>query len=62
MTVRVTVSSDGGPGDHWKEIDMNLYAIRRRNGWPTPEDLQVAALRSAEEGVRRRDQVRAIRT
>lgn len=29
---------------------MNLYAIRRRDGWATPEDLQATAARSAELG------------
>ena len=41
---------------------MNLYAIPRRNGWPTPEQLQAAAQRSTEEGERRSDQVRHIRS
>lgn len=29
---------------------MQLYGILRRNGWKTPEDLEVAAKRSAEVG------------
>jgi len=29
---------------------MNLYAIIRRDGWPTPGDLQEAAARSTEVG------------
>src|SRR5690348_17006007 len=29
---------------------MKLYGILRRNGWATPEDLQVAGKRSAEVG------------
>jgi hypothetical protein len=29
---------------------MKLYGILRRNGWATPEDLQVAGARSAEVG------------
>lgn len=29
---------------------MQLYGIVRRNGWRTPEDLQVAGQRSAEVG------------
>ncbi len=29
---------------------MKLYGILRRNGWKTPEDLQVAGARSAEVG------------
>jgi hypothetical protein len=27
---------------------MNLYAILRRNGWRTPEDLEAAAVRSRQ--------------
>jgi hypothetical protein len=40
---------------------MELYAIRRRDGWRTPEDLQAAAERSTQEGDRRGD-VRWIRS
>ena len=29
---------------------MNLYAILRRNGWKTPDDLHTAAARSAKVG------------
>lgn len=29
---------------------MNTYAILRRNGWHTPEDLEAAALRSQRVG------------
>ena len=29
---------------------MNLYAILRRNGWRSPEELQEAAARSARVG------------
>jgi Protein of unknown function (DUF4242) len=29
---------------------MNTYAIFRRNGWRTPEDLETAALRSQQVG------------
>jgi hypothetical protein len=29
---------------------MNTYAILRRNGWKTPDDLQVAAARSKKVG------------
>jgi hypothetical protein len=29
---------------------MNTYAILRRNGWQTPEDLEAAALRSKQVG------------
>ena len=29
---------------------MNLYVIRRRNGWQTVEDLQAAAARSKQVG------------
>lgn len=41
---------------------MQLYAILRRNGWRTPEDLDAAAKRSGEEGERRGDRVRWIRS
>jgi hypothetical protein len=33
-----------------KETTMELYAILRRNGWPTGEDLQAAAARSTQVG------------
>jgi hypothetical protein len=29
---------------------MELYAIRRRNGWKSPQDLQAAAARSKQVG------------
>ena len=29
---------------------MNTYAVLRRNGWQTPEDLEAAALRSKQIG------------
>jgi hypothetical protein len=41
---------------------MNLYAILRRSGWKSPEDLQQAAERSTEEGERMTDDVRWIRS
>ncbi len=41
---------------------MQLYAILRRSGWRTPEDLQAAAERSAAEGERRSDDIRWIRS
>lgn len=41
---------------------MELYAIRRRNGWANPEELQAAAARSAAEGDARADDIRSIRT
>lgn len=41
---------------------MNTYAILRRNGWKTPEELQVAAGRSKQVGDEMPDQVRWIRT
>ena len=31
---------------------MDLYAILRRNGWATPEDLEAAAARSTVEAIR----------
>ena len=41
---------------------MQLYAILRRSGWRTPEDLQAAAERSTVEGDKRPDEVRWIRS
>jgi hypothetical protein len=41
---------------------MELYGIRRRNGWATPEDLQAAAARSTEEGDKEGSGVRWIRS
>src|ERR671922_203156 len=41
---------------------MNTYAILRRNGWRTAEDLKEAAERSAAEGERMSEDVRWIRS
>ena len=41
---------------------MNMYAIMRRNGWPTPEQLQTATVRSIEEGARHGGRVRWMRS
>jgi hypothetical protein len=41
---------------------MNLYVIRRRNAWATPEELQVTGARSAEEGDKAGSGVRWIRS
>ncbi|MGH3002554.1 MAG: nickel-binding protein, partial [Gaiellaceae bacterium] len=42
---------------------MNTYAILRRNGWRTPEDLEAAALRSRQIGDEQMpDDVRWIRS
>ncbi len=41
---------------------MDLYAIRRRNGWASAEHLQEAAARSTAEGDKMSDQVRWIRS
>jgi hypothetical protein len=41
---------------------MQLYAILRRDGWRSPEDLQAAAGRSTVEGDKRSDEVRWIRS
>jgi len=43
-------------------IEMQLYGILRRNGWATPEDLQVAGKRSAEVGDEDGSGVRWIRS
>lgn len=41
---------------------MDTYAILRRNGWRTPDDLQAAAERSTAEGEKMTDDVRWIRS
>jgi Protein of unknown function (DUF4242) len=41
---------------------MNMYAIWRRNGWRSLEQLQIAAVRSIEEGGLRGDQLRWIKS
>ena len=41
---------------------MELYAILRRNGWPTGESLQEAAARSTAEGDSMPDDIRWIRS
>lgn len=41
---------------------MDLYAIRRNNGWASPQDLQLAAARSTAEGDKPGSGVRWIRS
>jgi hypothetical protein len=41
---------------------MQLYGIRRRNAWTTPEELAATAKRSAEEGDKDGSGVRWIRS
>jgi Protein of unknown function (DUF4242) len=41
---------------------MDLYAILRRNGWATPDDLKAAGERSAAEGDKPDSGVRWIRS
>ena len=41
---------------------MQLYAIRRRDAWATPEDLKAAAERSTKEGEAMPDDIRWIRS
>jgi hypothetical protein len=41
---------------------MNLYAIRRRDFWGSPEELQATARKSAQVGDEMADDVRWIRT
>jgi hypothetical protein len=41
---------------------MNLYVIRRRDFWGTPEELQATAAKSAQVGAEMADDVRWIRT
>jgi hypothetical protein len=42
--------------------DMNLYAIRRRDFWGTPEELQASAARSAQVGDEMAGDIRWIRS
>jgi hypothetical protein len=51
----------GGLTNH-KEHRMNLYAIRRRDFWGTPEELQATAAKSAQVGDEMADDVRWIRS
>lgn len=41
---------------------MELYAILRRNGWATPEDLGAAGARSAAAGEERAADIRWVRS
>jgi hypothetical protein len=41
---------------------MDLYVIRRRNGWASPEELKTAAARSTAEGDKPDSGVRWIRS
>jgi hypothetical protein len=41
---------------------MQLYTIRRRDAWATPEDLKAAAERSTKEGEQMSDDIRWIRS
>jgi len=41
---------------------MQLYAIRRRNGWQDGDDLRAAAERSTAEGEKMPDDIRWIRS
>jgi sporulation protein YlmC with PRC-barrel domain len=45
-----------------KEVRMQLYGIRRRSWWKTPEELEAAALRSKEVGDEDGSGVRWIRS
>jgi hypothetical protein len=45
-----------------KGTTMNLYAIRRRDFWGTPEALQETAAKSAQVGAEMSDDIRWIRT
>src|SRR4051812_16667396 len=42
--------------------DMNLYAIRCRDFWGTPEELQATAAKSAQVGSEMSDDIRWIRS
>jgi hypothetical protein len=52
-----TVGPQAGKGD-----PMDLFVIRRRNAWATPEDLEAAGGRSAAEGDKPGSGVRWIRS
>jgi hypothetical protein len=41
---------------------MDLYVIRRRNNWKTPEELEASAAKSSAEGEKMSDEVRWIRS
>jgi hypothetical protein len=41
---------------------MNLYVIRRRDFWGTPEELRASAEKSAQVGAEMADDIRWIRT
>jgi hypothetical protein len=41
---------------------MQLYTIRRRDAWATPEDLKAAAERSTKEGEQMSEDIRWIRS
>jgi hypothetical protein len=41
---------------------MELYVIRRRSNWDTPEDLELGAAKSTAEGEKMSDEVRWIRS
>jgi Protein of unknown function (DUF4242) len=41
---------------------MDLYVIRRRSNWDSPEDLELTAAKSTAEGEKMSDEVRWIRS
>jgi Nickel responsive protein SCO4226-like len=41
---------------------MDLFVIRRRGNWDTPEDLELGAAKSTAEGEKMSDEVRWIRS
>jgi hypothetical protein len=45
-----------------EEAQMDLYVIRRRNNWKTPEELEASAAKSTAEGEKMSDEVRWIRS
>jgi hypothetical protein len=55
------VKQPGSSGPH-KEEAMDLYVIRRRSNWKTPEDLEAGAAKSTAEGEMMSDEVRWIRS
>jgi hypothetical protein len=60
-------AADSGPDvasshQQTKDATMQLYAIRRRNGWQDGDDLRAAAERSTAEGAKMPDDIRWIRS
>jgi Nickel responsive protein SCO4226-like len=60
---RLIVSSKRVPDGHERRRrTMDLYVIRRRGNWTTPEELEASAAKSTAEGEKMSDEVRWIRS